>query len=435
MASMRSWRFSEVRTIWAMEVLSALREGHILVNSILLPVVLYPLILWLVISGITFVRGQADRAPARVALIDLPRSTAELEGRLGAHDGVALVDVVASNARSLVRQGRLDLAVTAAALDAEAARLGSNWRLELLWNASRERSEIARRRVETIVDELCSDHLGREATAREVDPADWAVFDLVVRNDASSQEMGRLVLGLLLPMLFVVMVAVGCFYPAVDATAGERERGTWETLMTVSASRGSIVLGKYLYVASFGVLAGTLNLSAMMLSSRALLAPVLVEARAPIDLSVPWAAIPLALAGAVLLALFVAAGMMILASFARTFKEGQSMITPFYMLVLLPVFFLQVPGLRLTTLLSLVPVVNVTLMIREAITGSYPPLQICLTFVVGGLFIALCLWLAGRLLELEDVVTGTYGGSFYRLMRDRFWGGRAAAPVGEGAGR
>ena len=47
------------------------------------------------------------------------------------------------------------------------------------------------------------------------------------------------------------LVAVGCFYPAIDSTAGERERSTWETLMTVSASRGSIIAAKYLYVASF----------------------------------------------------------------------------------------------------------------------------------------------------------------------------------------
>ena len=372
-----------------MEVRSALREGHILVNSVLLPLVLYPLILWLVISGITFVRGQADRAPARVALIDLPESAAELEGRLRADDGIALVDVVASDARSLVRQGRLDLAVTAPARDAGTAQLVSNWRLELLWSASRERSEIARDRVETIVDELRSDHLAREATARDVDPAEWAVFDLVVQNDASSKTDGAAGARAAPSDALRRHGGRGLLLPGRRRNGRRaRARGTWETLMTVSASRESIVLGKYLYVASFGVLAGALNLSAMMLSSRALLAPVLVNARVPIDLSVPWAAIPIALAGAVLLALFVAAGMMILASFARTFKEGQSMITPFYMLVLLPVFFLQVPGLRLTIPLSLVPVVNVTLMIREAITGSYPPLQIGLTFVVGGVFIA-----------------------------------------------
>ncbi len=435
MASVQSWRWAEVRTIWAMEVRSALREGHILVNSVLLPVVLYPFLLWIVISGLTFVRGQEDRTPSRVALLDLPDSARELEGRLQAHESIDLVDAAANDAPSLVRKGELDLAMTALAPNADGASLASNWRMELLWNASRERSETALRRVETVVDDLRFDHLAREATAREVDPAEWAVFDLVVQNDASSKQMGRFVLGLLLPMLFVVMMAVGCFYPAVDATAGERERGTWETLMTVSASRASIVVGKYLYVASFGVLAGTLNLFAMMLSSRALLAPALDAERAAIDFSVPLAAIPLALAGAALLALFVAAGMMILASFARTFKEGQSMITPFYMLVLLPVFFLQVPGLRLTVPLSLVPVVNVTLMLREAISGSYPPIEIALTFLVGGVFIALCLWFAHRLLGFEDVVTGSYGGGLRQLLRERFSGRRAAAAAGEGDGR
>jgi hypothetical protein len=68
--------------------------------------------------------------------------------------------------------------------------------------------------------------------------------------------------------------------------------------------------------------------------------------------------------------------MLVFAVFARNFKEGQSMITPFYMLIILPAIFLQSPDLEFTTeRWRLVPVVNVGLLLREAIQGSVPLLR------------------------------------------------------------
>ena len=90
--------------------------------------------------------------------------------------------------------------------------------------------------------------------------------------------MGAFILGLIAPVMFVVMVAVGCFYPAVDCIAGERERNTWETLMSTSASRLSVVTAKYLYVASMGGLAGILNLLAIVVTLRPVLAPLMARA-------------------------------------------------------------------------------------------------------------------------------------------------------------
>ena len=59
----------------------------------------------------------------------------------------------------------------------------------------------------------------------------------------------------MMSFFLVIMVALGCFVPSIDSTAGERERSTWETLMTVSAPRSSVILAKYLYVATLGILA------------------------------------------------------------------------------------------------------------------------------------------------------------------------------------
>ena len=207
----------------------------------------------------------------------------------------------------------------------------------------------------TIIERYRGDWLKREARARGIEPASWEGFTVSTRNVASKKQMGAFILGLVLPLLFVVMVAMGCFYPAVDATAGERERNTWETLMSTAATRVSIVTAKYLYVTTMGGLAGILNLTAMALTMKPIFAPLMAKAGDAFNFSVPFAAIPVMALAALMLAGFVSAGMMIFASFARTFKEGQAMIMPFYLIILLPVMFLQTPGLKFTLPLAFMP--------------------------------------------------------------------------------
>jgi ABC-type Na+ efflux pump permease subunit len=138
---------------------------------------------------------------------------------------------------------------------------------------------------------------------------------------------------------------------------------------------------------------------------------------------IPLAAVPLALIVTVLLALFVAAGMMILASFARTFKEGQSLVSPFYIAVFLPVMFLQVPGLEFTPVLALIPVVNVAMVFREAVAGVFHWPLIALTIAVEIGCITLALWLATVVLRYEDFLLGSYGGNFSKFLRQRVFGG------------
>ena len=414
-------RWDEVKVMYAREMRAALRERTIIVNSILIPVLLYPFMLWAVFTGISFVQGQTEGFVSRVAVIGSAAERPALMTALGDDDHVQIEDSgsLQGSPEDAVRDGRLDAVITLQPPPAGAGSVPGNLQALITFNGSSERSAAAKKRLANAVSEFRQGWLLARAEALGITEPAWQAFTIESRNIASGREMGGFLLGLMLPVFFVIMVAVGCFYPAVDATAGERERGTWETLMTVAADRSSIVASKYLYVATFGCVAGALNLLAMVVSIRAILSPLLAEEDVAIEFGLPLTSLPLLLASAVLLAGFVAAGMMIFAAFARTFKEGQAMITPFYLLILLPVMFLQVPGLRLTVPLAMVPIVNVTMMIRGAIQGTLSWLPVLVTFVVGGAAIAACLFLASFILRYEDVVVGSFAGSFSRFVKQR----------------
>ncbi|HEU5238918.1 MAG TPA: ABC transporter permease, partial [Pyrinomonadaceae bacterium] len=219
------------------------------------------------------------------------------------------------------------------------------------------------------------------------------------------------------PMFFIIMLAVGGMHPAIDSTASERENSTWETMMSTATSRGNVLIAKYLYVATMAFTAAFLNLFAMIFSMGTFLAPMLSEEDS--SLRIPIESAPVVLTGAILLALFVAAGMMILASFARNYKEGQSMVAPFYIALIMPVMFLQAPGIEFTPQVAMIPVANVVMMIREAFQGVYHWRSIGITLAAEAVFVIVALRIAVLVLQHEDFIMGSYNGSFGKFAKER----------------
>ena len=420
--------FYDIRILYLRELRSALRERGILVNSILIPLFLYPVLLWLMLSALSFVRGQQERFVSRIALVDLPAGHEALRDELASQESVELVEVPAEW-EGAIAAGELDAVAEFLPPGGEAVRLANNFRLRLAFDGSKDRSEKARERLAETIDTYREGWLERSGEELGMGPQEWQRFRVERLNISSGGEMGAFILGLLVPLLMVIMIALGCLYPADDATAGERERSTWETLMTVSASRSSVVLAKYLYVATLGGVAGLLNLLALTLTMRSILAPMM-GGSAGLEFQIPFTALPLLGVSAVLLAMFIAAAMMIVAAFARTFQEGQSMVGPIYMLCILPTLVVQSPDLELTPKLALIPIANVMLMFRELISGVYQWPLIGLTLVAQMIVVSACLALARYVLSFEDVLIGSYDGSFGRFLKGRLLGrGRRGTEV------
>ena len=161
--------------------------------------------------------------------------------------------------------------------------------------------------------------------------------------------------------------------------------------------------------------AGCLNVMAMMFTMRSNLA--LLGGPSGLSFHVPLVSIPVIVAGAALLALFIAAGMLILASFARTFKEGQSLVSPFMIAFVLPLLFIQSPSQEFTIRVAFIPVVNVAMMFRQAIGGYFDWKPMAITVAMEILFVTAALKIATTLVEREDFMMDSSGGAFLRFIR------------------
>jgi len=418
------WR--QVGILYSREFRSALRDRSVVINSILIPVLLYPFLMWIGLSAVMFVRGQSDAAVARVVVAGLPREHPGLRLEFEKDDKLAIEYSARppdlKGAASRIRAGKVDAFLEFTPTNAPPNASIVPLVARITYDQTIGRSAGAHGRLVALLEKYREKWIKSEARRRGIDAAKWQGFGILAENTASSTQMGGFVLALVLPSMFAVMVASGCFFPAVDTLAGERERGTWETLMSTSAQRGAVLVAKYLHVVTFGGLAGILNILAIAFTIKPLLRAISSQAGGLIELSTAWRALPMMVVAALLLAGFIGAGMMVFAAFARTFKEGQASISAFYLVVIVPVVFLQVPGLRLTESTALVPVANMVLMIREAVGGQLRPLPAVIAILASLSVIGVVLSVAAYVLKSEEVAAGSYSGSVMKFLWSRLRG-------------
>ena len=199
-------------------------------------------------------------------------------------------------------------------------------------------------------------------------------FELQPQDVAEEQQRSAAVWSKILPFILFIWALTGAFYPAVDLCAGEKERGTLETLLASPAQRREIVWGKLLTVITFSVVTALLNLGSMGVTGKFVLAQFQqisafsgegMLAMPPL-ISLVWLVIALLPISALFSALCLAC-----AAFARSTKEGQYYLMPL-LLIVMPLMMLPLsPGVELTLGNSLIPVTGVVLLLRSVIEGQY----------------------------------------------------------------
>ncbi|HVR75436.1 MAG TPA: ABC transporter permease [Planctomycetota bacterium] len=384
-------------TVYMKETRSLLRDGHVVIYSVLLPLFLYPALVWGVIQVVAYSRGMEERRTSKVVLHAGP----EVDDALRfLEEKPRLELVVAGRADSaaaahLVRSGDTDLA-----LDLEAGP-GEALTARIRFSAARDGSILARERLERALEDYRQERL--LLAARSVGEGDdfIEVVPVEEKDHATPQEIANHVASMILPLLMVVMAAMSALYPALDATVGEKERGTLETTLLSPVSRSSLVGGKYLSVVTFSLAGFLLNFASMGLTLAHLGSQLGLE-RLEVG---AWPALVIA-AGGVILALTLSAVMMALGFLARSFKEGQTYVMPVYILSTVPAVFTAAPDVSLTPVLAAVPVLNLSLLFREALVGRFSGWGAVLTIAFSALYAALALAIAVRLVRPEGVITG-----------------------------
>lgn len=245
---------------------------------------------------------------------------------------------------------------------------------ELIYNSTNEKSRIAQLRVDALLRDWRTVVTQTNLLDSRV-PLDATMPFTVKQQDVAREpQRNAAVWSKILPFILFIWALTGAFYPAIDLCAGEKERGTLETLLVSPAERREIVWGKLLTIMSFSVVTALLNLASMGLTAKFILAQFqeLAAMQGTGSLSLPPLISVVWLVVALLpVAAFFSAMCLACAAFARSTKEGQYYLMPL-LLVVMPLMMLPMsPGVELNLGNSLIPVTGVVLLLRAVIEGQY----------------------------------------------------------------
>jgi len=198
----------------------------------------------------------------------------------------------------------------------------------------------------------------------------------------------------------------GGMYPAIDMTAGEKERRTLEVVLSSPASRGAIILGKVLAATTAVLVTAILAMVSLIVSFRFADFGIQVgkaAGRVPLDAT----GIALVFVALVPMAVLAASLMVAIALLAKSFKEAQSYLTPLVMASIFPLLVGMLPGLQLTPVLALIPLFNVCQLIKEIFLGEYSHLAFAITMASNIVYAGLAFFAAVRVFSKESVLFRT----------------------------
>ncbi len=352
------------------EVREALRDRRTLFVTLVLPVLLYPALMIGLGAATMRQQGKLQAAvqkyaldgPVPAALAEALAATKGLEAATPADPGKAL------------RSGEVHLVVRAAPDFTEALAAGRTAKLDLVHDSASEPSAEARRKAADVVAKYREKILSQRLADREI-PKDYIdpvqVAPSASTDVASAVKRGAHVFGRILSMMLVIMVVTGAFTPAVDAVAGEKERGTMETLLVCPATRLEVVLGKFLSVLAVSVATALGNLVSMGLTFGQFAASLGVKGQVDFSIGLGTAAVIFVVL--VPMAALFAAMALALSTLARSTKEAQTYLTPL-LLVAMPLAMVSViPNIELTGGLAAVPVSGAVLLFRDLMLAQGEP--------------------------------------------------------------
>lgn len=394
-----------ILTVFKKELMDILRDKKTLFMTIVLPILLYPILTFL----FTFLMSKASMGMMERNLIvavspgvdkvlqEMIQEEQEDKGKL---------EIIPL--QNLTYKEALEKEEIAAYIEAQ-----ENEKIvayNIYYNSSQEESSEACNRLEEILDRYKTQESKEKIKQLGLDEKEiLEPITYITHNTADKEQVAGYMLGIILPMVLVISILTGCIYPATDAMAGEKERGTLETLLTLPISNMELIMGKYLAVALSALLSSIMTLLSMgfsmiflLLNARELMGAV------PGDIDGGKLALPIfmILVCILLFTLVIAAISMCVCSVAKSFKEAQNALTPLTVVAMVLSYASIIPNFKLDRVTASIPVVNVVLAIKSIFTFKYNYELLGIVVISNGIFALLSIWALSKLFKSEEVLFG-----------------------------
>jgi sodium transport system permease protein len=355
-------------TVFHKELIDTIRDKRTIVFMVVIPLLLFPILFQIMFKVQRSQEAKAKRQDLRVACVMKGNAARFVEILRARDDVVVRLDVPQDSVTSFIRRDSLDGAfLFEADFDEEVAGLSAG-RVDFYYTSANGQS-IVRNRMSALIEEYEAELLEARFERLDLDEEIVEGVDLRRHNVATMQERFGKEVGGFLPYIFIIFCFMGAMYPAIDLGAGEKERGTMETLLTAPVNRFHILLGKFGVVVLSGVLSAIISMVGLFIGLKRAegIPPEIFDTIVKI---LGWGNIAMLFSLLLPLTVFFAGVLLSVSLSAKTFKEAQSLISPLNVAIILPAALAMIPGIEMNMTTALIPVLNVSLASKEIIAGT-----------------------------------------------------------------
>ena len=398
-----NWR--AIRIVYGKELRDSLRDRRTIISMIVVPVLAIPLLMFGVGTLVFKTVTKARQEIPHVMIIGGENSPKVLSA-LRAARSLQIVPATADFTNQIVEKRVRAVVKLPPDFDAAIA-LGEQAEVEIYEYQGEIKSGFAAGNLNAFFQNLRDVTVRERLESRGVPVEVLKPFTIQRQNVAPPAKVAGSLLGGMLPYIIIILCMTGAMYPAIDLTAGEKERGTMETILCCPVGRTELVLGKFLMVLTASV--GTVVLSLLSMGATFQFAKRVLAGSAPREVLQTVATIDIGgLAGVFLMLLPVAvmlsAALLMVGLFSKSFREAQSYCGPLMLVVIVPAITAMLPGVDLNASLAVVPLMNVSLVCKEMIAGTWHWNYILLIFGSACLYAAAALAAAVWMFHREEVL-------------------------------
>ena len=359
-------------TIAKKEVIDIFRDRRTIIMMVVVPLFLIPVLLGTVFKITKSMAEKASEKQLKVQIYGQEYAPDLYQAFADMNKVIILDQIPTDSIQSYIQQEFLDVAI----------HVDSDYKVNIAKNGQAkiriqfkgtDSFGITKDRINGVLKKFENQIVSERMDRLNLKPEVVRAYNINYEDVASKQEKFGKIAGGWFPYVFIIFGFMGAMYPALDLGAGEKERGTLETILSSPASRLDIVLGKFLVVLLAAFLTAFLALGGMAVGIQRI-PDIPPEVLIVINEVLNPKTIGLIMTLVLPVAAFFSAMLLGLSIYAKSFKEAQSIVAPLNIVIIFPAVIGTLPGMELNTITSLIPVLNVSLASKDIIAGVINPL-------------------------------------------------------------
>jgi sodium transport system permease protein len=398
-----------IGVVYRKEFTEWIRDRRTLISTVIVPLLLFPLMMiGFSALAIKLVSAAKDETPKVMILggEDSPDVLATLRKEAGLN-----IIPSADNWKDQISNKEIRAAAEIPSGFEKSMEGNSPETVKIYYYEGEIKSSFGADRLEKVFKGYREDVVKKSLAAKNLPASVLTPFKVEQENVAPPEKVGGATFGGFIGYLVILLCMTGAMYPAIDLTAGEKERGTIETILSSPIPRIDLVLGKFLLILSAAITTAALSVISMGVSFALLshsshsmgttekgndVGAFMLQLSPKAVGSIFLMALPLAV--------LFAAVLMTIALFAKSYKEAQSYLTPMTFAVVIPAVASLMPGVELTPKLALIPILNTSLVCKEIMSGTYHWNSIGLIFASTCVYAVAALFIAIKMFQREEVL-------------------------------